>query len=285
MKQSQNTKVERVVTARFEPERWNILKQRIITGVVGGIIMLILVVLGGVWYSLLVFLLAIIGLYEFLRMAGLKPYGIAGVLAYVLMISTLWPYLFFSQRLDFDDSTMLMLVLLLLLLYSVFRKNQFHIEHVALTILGALYIGYGFHYMAAARSIDNGLWLTLLVLLGIWSTDSGAYFVGKAFGRHKLLPAISPNKTVEGALGGILTALVVVLGLNALLGKLPFWQALGIALVTGIAAQLGDLVESAMKRHFGVKDSGRIIPGHGGVLDRFDSLLFVFPLLYLFDLF
>jgi len=261
------------------------LKQRIISGVLGGIIMLIPVVLGGVWYSLLVFVLAIIGLYEFLRMAGLKPYGFAGILAYVLMISTLWPYLFISQRLALDYSNMLMPVLLLLLLYSVVRKNQFHIEHVALTILGALYIGYGFHYMAAVRGMEDGLWLTLLVLLGIWSTDSGAYFIGKAFGRRKLLPAISPNKTVEGSLGGMLTALVVVLGVNALLGKLPFWQAFGIALVTGLAAQMGDLVESAMKRHFGVKDSGRLIPGHGGVLDRFDSLLFVFPILYLLGLF
>lgn len=261
------------------------MKQRIITGVVGGIIMLIPVVLGGVWYSLLIFLLAIIGLYEFLRMAGLKPYDIAGVLAYLLMINTLRPQLFSSQRLDLDDPNILMPVLLLLLLYSVLRKNQFHIEHVALSILGALYIGYGFHYMDIVRSMDNGLWLTLLVLFGIWATDSGAYFVGKAFGRHKLLPAISPNKTVEGSLGGILIALVVVLALNALLVNLPFRQALGIALVTGIAAQLGDLVESAMKRHFGVKDSGQIIPGHGGVLDRFDSLLFVFPVLYLFDLF
>ncbi|UFJ42158.1 phosphatidate cytidylyltransferase [Brevibacillus humidisoli] len=261
------------------------MKQRIITGVVGGIIFLVPVFLGGIWYSLLVFLLAIIGLYEFLRMARLKPYGFAGLLGYVLMISTLWPYLFYSQRFHIDFSDTLMPVLLLLLFYSVFRKNRFHIEHVALTILGALYIGYGFHYMAAVRGMDDGLWLTLLVLLGIWSTDSGAYFVGRAYGRRKLLPAISPNKTVEGSLGGLLTSLVVVIGLNGLVDKLPFWQAFGIALVTGIAAQIGDLVESAMKRHFGVKDSGKIIPGHGGVLDRFDSLLIVFPILYLLGLF
>lgn len=246
---------------------------------------LIPVFLGGIWYSLLIFLLAIIGLYEYLRMAGLKPYGFAGLLSYLLMISTLWPYLFYSQQLIIDFSNTLMPVLLLLLFYSVFRKNRFHIEHVALTILGALYIGFGFHYMAAVRGLENGLWLTLLTLIGIWSTDSGAFFVGRAFGRRKLLPSISPNKTVEGSLGGLITALVAVVGLNLLVGKLPFFQALAIALVTGIAAQMGDLVESAMKRHFGVKDSGRIIPGHGGVLDRFDSLLIVFPTLHLLGLF
>ncbi|MCK9906374.1 phosphatidate cytidylyltransferase, partial [Frankia sp. Cpl3] len=124
---------------------------------------------------------------------------------------------------------------------------------------------------------DLGLVLTVLVILGIWATDSGAYFVGKAMGKRKLWPAISPNKTVEGSVGGLLFAIVIVFLVNALVGQISPMHALTIALIAGIAGQMGDLVESAFKRHFGVKDSGQILPGHGGVLDRCDSWLFVFP--------
>ncbi|WP_139488952.1 phosphatidate cytidylyltransferase [Brevibacillus dissolubilis] len=268
------------------------MKQRIITGVIGGIIFITLVYLGDIWYSGLIFLLALIGLFEFLRMAKIPPFSVPGLLSYLLMGGTLWPYLFFGAQVPINFSSLLMSILLLLLFYSVLRKNEFHIEHVALTILGALYIGYGFQYMAAMRQEATGgsFWLTMLILLGIWSTDSGAYFVGRSMGKTKLWPAISPNKTVEGSIGGLFIAMLIVVGVNQLLiwnhvsGALPFVQALGIAFVTGIVAQMGDLVESGMKRHFGVKDSGQIIPGHGGVLDRFDSLLIVFPTLYLLGL-
>jgi phosphatidate cytidylyltransferase len=256
------------------------LKQRIVTGIVGGIAFLSLVYLGEEWYSLLVLLLAVAGLYEFYRMAGIKPFGVAGLLGYLLMISLLLPHLVLG--IGQVPTADLLLPVLLLLFYPVLQKNQFHIEHVALTVIGALYIGYGFAYMAETRYIPNdGLILTLLVILGIWATDSGAYFIGKTWGRRKLWPSISPNKTVEGAIGGLLVTVLIVLAVNAWIGSLTAAQALLIALVTGIAGQMGDLVESAIKRHFGVKDSGRLLPGHGGVLDRFDSLLFVFPVLHL----
>ncbi|MGE7271173.1 phosphatidate cytidylyltransferase [Brevibacillus panacihumi] len=257
------------------------MKQRIITGVVGGIGFLFLIYLGSAWYSLLVLSLAIVGLYEFLRMAKLQSFVPAGILAYVLMLGIVWPSLAFSAWVDIGTPDLMLPVFFLLLIYSVLRKNQFHIEHIALTIVGALYIGYGFTYMAAARNLPDGLMLTILVFLGIWSTDSGAYFIGKAIGRHKLWPEISPNKTTEGAVGGLLTSLVIVMVANMLFGGIPTSQALLIALVTGVMGQLGDLVESAFKRHYGVKDSGQIIPGHGGVLDRFDSMILVFPVLHL----
>jgi phosphatidate cytidylyltransferase len=257
------------------------LKQRIITGLIGGASFLFLVYLGNVWYSLLVLFLAVMGLFEFLRMAGLRPFSAAGVLAYVLMVSIVWPALSFSDGTGFVMPDLVLPVTLLLLVYSVLRKNQFHIEHAALTLIGALYIGYGFTYMAAVRNLPDGLMLTVLVILGIWASDSGAYFIGKAVGRRKLWPAISPNKTVEGSLGGLAAAVVVVLGTNAAFGHVPVGQALAIGLVAAVAGQLGDLVESAIKRHFGVKDSGHILPGHGGVLDRCDSWIMVFPVLYL----
>lgn len=258
------------------------MKQRIVTGLIGGAVFLFLVYVGREWYSLLIVSLAMIGLFEFLRMAGVHPLGFAGLLAYLLAASILWPNLYFSAWVDVRVPDLVMPVTMLLLLYSVIRKNQFHIEHAALALVGALYIGFGFSCMAAVRNLpDVGLFLTILVLLGIWTTDSAAYFVGKAMGKRKLWPSISPNKTVEGSLGGLLVGALVVIGVNAWFSVLPVHQAVGVALVTGVAGQLGDLVESAYKRHFGVKDSGRIIPGHGGVLDRVDSWILVFPVLHL----
>jgi phosphatidate cytidylyltransferase len=261
------------------------LKQRIVTGVLGGILFLFLVYVGDVWYSLLVLLLAILGLFEFLSMAGIRAYSFPGMISYLLMLGILWPQLSFLYRIEIPFSLLLMSVTFLLLLYSVIRKNKFHIEHAALTMMGALYIGYGFMYMAVARHVpENGLFMTVLIFLGIWSSDSGAYFVGKAIGKRKLWPEISPNKTVEGSLGGLAAAVVVVITTNALMGTLTFTHALVLALATAVTGQAGDLIESAIKRHFGVKDSGKIIPGHGGVLDRVDSWLIVFPILYLIGL-
>lgn len=256
------------------------MKQRIVTGILGGIAFLSLVYIGAEWYSLLVLFLSVVGLYEFYKMARIKPLSIAGLIGYVMMISILLPQLVLVKGDIFTAD--LILPILLLLFYSVLEKNKFHIEHVALTVIGALYIGYGFSYMAEARYIpNNGLILTLLVILGIWATDSGAYFIGKAWGKRKLWPAISPNKTVEGSIGGLLIAILIVIAVNAWIGTLSLADAVMIGLVTGIVGQIGDLAESAIKRHFDVKDSGQLLPGHGGVLDRFDSLLFVFPVLHL----
>ena len=128
-----------------------------------------------------------------------------------------------------------------------------------------------------------------MALLLVWATDTGAYLVGKQYGKRKLMPAVSPNKTIEGSLGGIAAAVLVTIVFVLVDSKVAaphnFFVMLLLAALFSVAGQFGDLVESAIKRHFGVKDSGMFIPGHGGVLDRFDSLLFVFPIMHLLGLF
>src|SRR5205823_9764453 len=127
---------------------------------------------------------------------------------------------------------------------------------------------------------DPGAWMVLLVVAATWTGDTAAFFTGRAFGARKLAPAISPGKTVEGTVGGLLGASIVALLLGTLLLHLDFRLALGLGILVGLLAPVGDLCESALKRELGIKDFGSLLPGHGGVLDRFDSLLMTAPVVY-----
>lgn len=155
------------------------------------------------------------------------------------------------------------------------------VQRLGLSLLGVLYIGFFTPHFVLLRAGGEGWRWVLLTVATAMGSDTGGYFAGRAFGRHKLAPAISPSKTTEGALGAVAGAMVA-----AALCRLLFMRALGAqeALVLGavvsVFAQLGDLCESALKRAFGAKDSGWIIPGHGGILDRLDSLLFPVVFVY-----
>jgi phosphatidate cytidylyltransferase len=164
---------------------------------------------------------------------------------------------------------------------------------VAVTTFGVIYtggtlaFGYAIRYHRYAIGAAAGLALIALPLVLTWGTDIAAYFVGRAFGKRKLIPAVSPGKTVAGAIGGLVAAVLLAWAWEAFVLR-PVAQ-LGLRLrdvvlfgvIVSIAAQVGDLAESLLKREAGVKDSSHLIPGHGGVLDRFDSLLFVLPVAYL----
>ena len=166
-----------------------------------------------------------------------------------------------------------------------FRDLATVIPQFSLVLLGFLYVPLLLAHLAMLRGLPDGRGWVFLVMLVVMAGDSCAYFSGINFGRRKLYPAISPKKSVEGAVGGLLGSLA-----GALLAKLWFLQALTgvdvlfLGLILGAVGQLGDLFESMLKRSFGVKDSGTLIPGHGGILDRLDSLLFVFPLAYYYAL-
>lgn len=224
------------------------------------------------------YVIATIGLVELLHMRKTTSYPIPTILTIFLLWGLLYQgeSIFFSKRLE-----LIMFFVLLLLAYTVLVKNKFTFEDAGFLLLSSIYVGLGFYYFMETRAVESGLVYIFYAILIILATDTGAYFFGRAIGKHKLWPQISPNKTIEGAVGGIAVACIVAIVYQIFY---PVHESLVVVIIVTVLAsifgQIGDLVESAIKRHYDVKDSGKILPGHGGILDRFDSWLFVFPLLH-----
>ena len=260
------------------------MKTRIITGVVAAALFIPFVVYGSLPFTLLVYALATVGLYELLKMKKMSLFSAPGILGVLTVFTLLMPMEWekaVQNTISYSKFELLFIAVILLLVYSVVVKNRFTFDDAAFVVLGSLYVGVGFHYLIVTR--EAGLAFIIFALLVIWVTDSGAYFTGRKFGKNKLWPEISPNKTIEGCVGGIVLAVIAAIIMHFIA---PFeGKSIGLLVIVTIVAsifgQMGDLVESAIKRHYGVKDSGNILPGHGGILDRFDSLLFVLPLLSL----
>lgn len=260
------------------------MRQRIVTGVIAGAAFIGLLTAGGWYYAGLLSALALIGYWEYIRLNGQSWTRVDALIGFAAVLLIALPELPF----DWDNpsfTTVAWIFMFILLSGTVFSKNRIQLEHVSVLFLGAVYVGMGFHYMAATRELEHGIFWSALTFACIWASDAGAYFVGRAIGRTKLWPAISPNKTVEGAVGGlviaVVTACVFAMSRPELLG---YGTAVAIGLAAAVAGQLGDLVQSAYKRFRGVKDSGNLLPGHGGVLDRTDSWLIVFPFVHLLGL-
>ena len=155
-------------------------------------------------------------------------------------------------------------------------------QRVGLAVLGAVYCGVMLSALVRLRQLDHGAVWIFLALAVTWANDTGGYFAGRAFGKHKLYPRISPSKTVEGAIGGAAFSIfwgVLVFKLG--LPEVPLWGGAVIGAGASVLGPLGDLSESAMKRAFGAKDSGKLLPGHGGMLDRLDALIFTAPFVLL----
>ena len=172
------------------------------------------------------------------------------------------------------------LLLLLVPYISVARSSRF-LKGWLLAAGGPLYLGFTLSYVLLLRELEQGTQWLVLALFSAFATDTGAFFVGRAFGRHRMAPRISPGKTWEGAAAGLLAGIATALLLDTLFGlPLIFLEAALVGLGASLAAQGGDLVESALKRYVGAKDTGRLIPGHGGVLDRLDSVVLSLVLVY-----
>ncbi|SES76040.1 phosphatidate cytidylyltransferase [Oceanobacillus limi] len=258
------------------------MKQRIQTAILALIIFIPIVLYGSLPFSILIYLLATLGLIELLKMHKIPIFSLPSLLAIGLVWLIVLPETTeISTYILFNKTELIMLFVMLLLAYTVLVKNKFTFDDSGFILLAALYVGMGFYYFHETRIASDGLSLIFFVLLVVWATDTGAYFSGKSFGKNKLWPQISPNKTIEGAIGGIILATIVGVTYYVIF---PLSYSISIIIIVSVLVsifgQIGDLVESAFKRHYDVKDSGNLLPGHGGVLDRFDSLIFVFPMLH-----
>lgn len=258
------------------------MKQRVITAVIALIIFIPIIIAGGVWVDIAAAVLGLVALSELLVMRKKLIVSLEALLSglgmLLVILPSVWQGLLPSHL---DVSFMVYVLIILMLIYTVFAKNRFSFDDTAVLGLGILYIGYGFHYFIVARAAS--FYTLLFALLIVWITDSGAYMIGRKLGRHKLAPHVSPNKTWEGTIGGTVVATIIV-GIYAYFypqGGQTLPVTILFTIVLSIIGQLGDLVESALKRYYGVKDSGKILPGHGGIMDRFDSLLLVLPAMHL----
>lgn len=258
------------------------MKQRIITGAIAFALFIPFVIYGGTPFTILVFILGTIGMHELLKMKGRTLWSVPGLISLLALYAFMLPGDWAQKLVEWTGYTKVEIVfiaVILLLIHTVVVKNSFTFDDAAFAILGTLYVGMGFLYLIETR--EASLAYLIFALLVVWFTDSGAYFTGRKFGKRKLWPEISPNKTIEGFVGGIVYAIAIALIFNYFvdLGH-PIYILIIVTVIASIFGQMGDLVESALKRHFNVKDSGNILPGHGGILDRFDSILFVMPLLH-----
>jgi phosphatidate cytidylyltransferase len=261
------------------------LQQRILTGVLGGLIFIT-----GIWFNdwsfgVLFLGLTILGMLEFYKLVSSKGYFPNHNLG-VLLGSGLFVLIFLIQKKLVPSQLLFLLppVLMLTLIAELFRKKEKPFINIGLTYLGVMYVAVPFAMLNLVGFIHghySGFNILGIVLL-IWAADTGAYFSGKTMGRTKLFERISPGKTWEGWLGGTLFCLGVAYVLSLYLPDLDLPHWLGVAAIVAVFGVLGDLSESMLKRSLGVKDSGQLLPGHGGILDRFDSLLMVVPFVVAF---
>ncbi|UCG50634.1 MAG: phosphatidate cytidylyltransferase [Candidatus Latescibacterota bacterium] len=244
---------------------------------------------GGYHFLLLIDAVIFVGMWEFYRMMeakGIRPYKMIGILCSLVLS---W-YVFFRNGVY--ANLFLTLVLVTLMCLELTRKEtKMAVNHIAITVLGVIYIGFlGSHLIMLrefplAINLDYGMGSSFVFLAFIvtWAGDTGAYIVGSAVGKRPLIPRISKKKTKEGSIGGLMFSIgAALVAKETFADYLGLWQALTLGFLAGVLGQLGDLFESLIKRDVETKDASEMIPGHGGILDRFDSLLFTSPIIYYF---
>ena len=252
------------------------MKQRILTAIAGVPILLLFMYLGGTPFACLVAVLATVGLHEFYTMAKGKHQVL-----FVPVLLGVWAMLLCSYLGVSNWLTLGILITFCLVFgYAVFKFPAFGVEDMAVNFLGLIYIGWTLSHLILLGAMDNGRVLVFMAFLAMWANDSGAYFIGTWFGKRRPWGTISPKKSVEGTIGGIVITCIVLYLMNLYFKLLPHLAPLFIGVAEAIIGLIGDLLESLLKRYYGVKDSGKILPGHGGILDRFDSVMIAAPMMY-----
>lgn len=260
------------------------MKIRILTAIITLPILIFPIYLGGISLYVIIFLLSAVGLYEYLKAYELNTKGLIAILELATLAYYILMYIYGGDFMGIFIGTLIMT----LLIYFVLIYPRLDFKSIATAFIGFFYVTYLLSYIVLIRLEPTyGLWFVWLIFFIAFGSDSFAYFGGRLFGKRKLAKSLSPKKTIEGAIGGILGAmlLAVLYGVYMLyngaldnLSKLVLLALIGA--IGSIISQLGDLVASGIKRQTGIKDFGKLLPGHGGILDRFDSSIFIAPIIY-----
>jgi len=263
------------------------LSSRVIVAIIGIPLIIIVCLLGKIYFLVFPLGIGLLSFYELAKMARNKHsyvnLAVGWIIVFIIIIN--------EYRQFIPVQILILLSILVLLLLELFRNKESAISNLGTTLLGIFYIGFFSAAVVDLREFYNdsaftyfqGGYLIISILVSIWVCDSAAYFLGTALGKHKLMPRISPNKSWEGAIAGFIFSVITLIAAKALFLEFLEWRdTIAIGIIIGILGQCGDLIESMIKRDSRVKDSSSIIPGHGGILDRFDSLLFTAPAVYLY---
>ena len=255
---------------------------RLISGIALLIAAIFVFYIGDLPLILLSTLISVIGLFEFYRVLDLEKKTIAylgyvySLIYYCLIYFKLNQYIFFS----------VIAFLMFIFAVYVFTFPKYRTEEISLIFMGVMYIPILFSYVYNTRTYEDGKYLVWLILISSWGSDTCAYAVGSLFGKHKIAPVLSPKKSVEGSIGGVLGAAII----GGIMGYIlsghfisifsPVFTCAASCAIGSVISQVGDALASAIKRNHNIKDYGKLIPGHGGILDRFDSMIFTAPAIF-----
>lgn len=269
------------------------MKTRIISGAAALALLAAVMFLGREALGVAIFAAALLCVYEFYNAVGHAGYKPMKVVGYISCLPLLYLGVFGSNWGDFPRGTVLkisalsvFLILLALLAVIVFLYGKINLVDISITLFGILYVVFLLSFVIQVRNLENGHLYIWMVFIGAWATDTSAYFAGVTMGRRKILPNVSPKKTLEGSIGGVIGCMAVMLAFGAFVNTqtdaIPLVHFAVIGLICGLVSQIGDWAASAVKRFVNIKDFGNIMPGHGGLLDRCDSILVVAPAVYFY---
>ncbi len=261
-------------------------RTRLLSGIVLVVLALIFLIHGGTLLLAVIGVISVIGLFELYRVFKVeKNIGFIGYIACAVY--------FFDLYFEFIPNIMLLIMALLIacMCAFVFAYPRFSATQIFAVFFGFFYVAVMLSCVYLTRSLANGTYLVWLIFLSAWGCDTSAYCFGMLLGKHKMTPNLSPKKTIEGAVGGVVgaTVLTIIYGFifrNGMGASVQYIMVMALVAACGaLVAMVGDLAASAIKRNYEIKDFGKLIPGHGGIMDRFDSVIFVAPVIYFLSLY
>lgn len=276
---------------------------RIISGIIASAVLIVVLLLPSYVLAIAAIAASIIGLFEFSNAMKKKNINIdlpVSIISAVIIMGKAYgftiPVDFFPELSEFltkvfaanNLNAFFYILILYLFCRIIFGREKCHIEDIAYTLLGIVYIPFLLSFAIMTRNLERGFEFIWLVLIGAIMTDVFAYFVGVTIGKNKIIPHISPKKTIEGSVGGAIGCMLIMVLYGIVImnraGVVPIslYHFAVMGFLCGVVAQFGDWAASALKRYTGIKDFGNLIPGHGGIMDRVDSILFVSPLVYIY---